>query len=389
MQYISINLTLNNDQSDTTRRIENAFIRELYKQAHDHTDGLLLQQCNQLFANTKQVKGKDGSDRDKDTDRLARSRKIGGDQVSNQYHIPDLLEIYPNLVKTLQKRVVLVIDVGNGLPEADQIRLAERLIKLRNLPNIHVGVLVLCRLSSPIRFKLTNENVAQILMGDHNKRDIKLLIDKGLQKIPNLSSTEKTEIEDTVLQKTGHRIQYAAKIALPFLCTPFKRPITAWLKNLPEDVNETYHQHLHQLAPGYDQLLKKALAWTLVAQTPFRVDEIMEAYSEVYTDSNANERQSMEMTNLDLYREQIQKAGGPFLDIRDEQYVVLADAQAVRKFCRSSLDASAPGAGNGSICARCKTALPANVSVALSEKQEHLAMAIICCKSHARVKRVK
>lgn len=87
-------------------------------------------------------------------------------------------------------------------------------------------------------------------------------------------------------------------------------------------------------------------------------------------------------TNLDLYREQIQKAGGPFLDIRDKQFVVLQDAQAVRDFCLLP-DASAPGVDNGSLCARCKTALQANATVAVSEKQEHLAMAIICSKSHS------
>lgn len=382
IQHISVNFTSSDDGSDTLEKIKNTLIRNIYKHALDDPDDeQLLQQCNRLFASPKQAKGKEGSGRG-NTGKAERSRNVGGDQA------PDLLEIYPSLLEALQKHVVLVIDAVDGLCEADQTKLGELLIELKCVPSIHVYVLLLCRPSSQIGIKMSDENVAKISIGDHNEKDIKLVIDKGLQMIPGLSPTEKNEILNAVIQKTGHRIRYVKKVALPFMRTPLQRPVISWLQNLPENVDEAYHQHLRQLASNYHNLLRVALAWTLVAQTPLRVDEIMEAYSCVYVDGNASEEQNIEDTNLDLYREQIQKAGGPFLDIREKQFVVLQDAQAVHSFCTRAPDESASGVDNGSLCARCKADLQASAIITtISEKQEHLAMAIICSKSRVHVDR--
>ncbi|ERF74527.1 hypothetical protein EPUS_08938 [Endocarpon pusillum Z07020] len=375
IQYASLNARSSDDGSDTLKRFENTLLRDIYVHALDDVDDdLPLQRCNRLFAHPKQVKDKSRSGRDKDTGRSARSRYTSGD------HASDLLEIYPSLVEALQKRVVLVIDAVDGLSEADQAKIAEHLIELSNVPSICVRTLLLCRPSSPIRIKMVDENVSQVLMGDHNERDIKLVLEKGLQMIPGLFLTEKTEIEHAVMQKTGHRIQYVEQVAMPFLRTPIQRPVATWLRDLPENVNETYHQHLHQLAPSYRHLLRAALAWTLVAQTPLRVEEIMEAYSRVYLDGDASEEQSMANTDPSLYREQIQKAGGPFLDIRDNRFVVLQDSQAVRSFSIPVPDVATHGVDDRSLCAKCRTALQANETLNISEKQEHLAMAIICMK---------
>lgn len=381
IQYVSPTVASGDEGSDILERIENTLLRGIYEHALDDPDDeLLLQRCNRLFAHPKQVKAKDGSGRGKDIGRSLRSHNATSE------HAPDLLEIYPSLVEALQKRVVLVIDAVDGLSETDQTKLAERLIELRDVVSTHIRILLLCRPSSEVRIKMIDENVAQLSMGDHNEGDIRLVIEKGLQMIPNLSPTEKAEIEDAVMKKTGHRIRYVKQVALPFLRTPFQRPVTTWLKHLPENVNETYHQHLHQLAPNYRQLLRAALAWTLVAKTPLRVEEIMEAYSHVYLDGDASEQSTAE-TNLNLYREQIQKAGGPFLDIRDNRFVVLQDNHAVRNFCSPVQNSSALGLDDRSICERCKTALQADDTVAVSEKQEHLAMAIICGKSYGYMDR--
>lgn len=378
IQYVSPNVTPGDERSDIFERIENTLIRGIYEHALDDPDDeLLLQRCNRLFTHPKQLKGKAVSGYGKDTGRFARSRNAGGD------HALDLLEVYPGLVDAIQKRIVLVIDHVDELSEVDQEKIAELLIGLRELSSIHIRVLLLCRPSSQIRIKMSDEKVAQISMGDHNENDIKLVIDRGLEIIPSLSLAEKSEIKDAIMKKTGHRIRYVKQVALPFLRTPFQRPVSAWLKNLPENVDETYHQHLHQLAPTYRHLLRTSLAWTLIAQTPLRVEEIMESYSRVYLNGDTSVEQNVVDTNLNLYREQIQKAGGPFLDIRDNKFVVLQDAQAVRSFCKMVSDVSFTDLGDQSVCARCKSALQANSALVISEKQEHLTMAITCSKCRA------
>ena len=225
--------------------------------------------------------------------------------------------------------------------------------------------------------------MAHISITDYNEGDIKLVIKKGLETVPGISSAEKAVIENAVLEKTGHQIRYVEQVALPFLRTPLRRPISKWLAGLPENVNETYHRHVLQLAPNYRRLLRTALSWTLTAQNLPRVEEIMEAYSGAYLNSTTNDMQDRTDESLSLYREQIEKAAGPFCEIRDNRYVGLEDAQAVRNFCQPEVGKSG-GDLEGPICAKCKDAIQINDRLTISERQEHLMMAITCCKSLVR-----
>ncbi|KAI9718796.1 MAG: hypothetical protein M1812_003970 [Candelaria pacifica] len=224
---------------------------------------------------------------------------------------------------------------------------------LKSEVGIHVRILLLCRPSSQIRFKLADADIPQISLADHNIRDIKLIVEKGLEMIPGISPTEKNEIKDAILEKTGHQIRYVRQVALSFLRTPLRRPISKWMEDLPENLNETYHQHLHQLTPDYRRLLRIALRWTLTAKYPPVVEEIMEAHSGTYLDDCASDEQGRTDTNISLYREQMQKAAGPFLEIRDNELVTLVDAQAVRSFCKPDQD-KPDGDVEGTVCPKCK-----------------------------------
>ena len=378
-QYVSQDSKSSDEKSDLLDRIENSLLREIYAQAlDDRGDELLLQRCNELFTHPKQLKGKDVSGRNKDAGTSARSKRSNADTA------PDFIEVYPDLVETLGKRVNLIIDSIDGLSEADQDKLAEHLIELHGAPNVHVRVLLLCWPSSRIRLKMSNEKIAQMMIADYIESDIKMVIASGLEMVPGLSATEKTEIEEAIKQKTRRKIQYVKQVALPFLRTPLRRPVGTWLEDLPENVNETYHQHLHQLPFNYRQLLQSALAWTIVAERPLRVKEIMDAYTRVYLDNPTSDEQNTADGNLKLYHEQIQKAGGPFLDFRDNEYVVLADTQAVRNFCSPGSEMPTDGLDRQSICAKCRADMQSKDTITISEKEEHLNMAIICCRSLLR-----
>ena len=377
IQYISADKGTNDDKGDTLR-FENTLVRTIYEHALDDTgDDLLLQRCNRLVLHPKQRKIQDSSGLSKQYGRSASSQNAGGDNAL------DLWEVSSGLIEALQKRYVLALDAIDGFSDDEQVQLAKHLIYLKNETNIHVRILLLCRRTSHIRSKLAVENAAQISITDHNEGDIKLLIKKGLEMVPGISSAEKAEIEDAILEKTGHQIRYVEQVALPFLRTPLRRPISKWLINLPENVNDTYHRHLLQLAPEYSRLLRTALSWTLTARDLPRVEEIMEAYSGAYLNSSTNDGQNRTDENLSLYCEQLQKAAGPFLEVREDRYVVLGDAQAVRSFCKPEPDKPVGGL-EGPICAKCKNATQMNDRFTISERQEHLVMAITCCRSLAR-----
>ena len=327
VQYMSQDAKSSDDKTDMIERIENSPLRELYKHARDDgADELLLQRCNELFTQPKQSKARDGKGRNLNVGGSGRGER-------NSDTVPEFLDIYPGLVRMLDKRVVLIIDAIDGLSEDDQGKLAGHLIELRNAAQVHIRILLLCWPSSPVRLKTKFDGATQIMIANHNETDIKLVIACGLRVVPNFSPAERSEIEEAIRQKAGHRIRYVKQVALPFLHTPLKRPLTNWLADLPENVNETYYQHLHHLTPVYRHLLQSLLAWTMVAERPPQVEEIMDAYSHKYLSGTLSDEQTGTGANLDLYREQIRKAAGPFVDIRDDNSIALADVRAVRDFC--------------------------------------------------------
>ena len=374
-QYFSAEKRSNDNRGDTLKLIENTLLRNIYRYALDDTgDELLLQLCNNFFSHPKSRKIKNSSGQSKDSDGSARTQNTSGDGDL------DFVEIYPSLIKVLQQRLTVVVDAVDGLSDEDQVQLAEYFVALKSESSINIKILVICRPSSQIRFRLANKSVPQIFVADYNEADIKLVIEKGLDLVPGISQVERAEIANTILEKTGHQIRYVKQVALPFLRTPLRRPIPTWLEDLPENVNETYHQHLFQLTPNYRRLLRAVLSWTLTAQAPPHVEEIMEDYSGVYLDGNASNEQDRTKANPSLSCEQIQKAGGPFLEIRDGQYVALVDAQAVRSFCKGELNPSDRDL-EGSICTKCKNGIGTIDKFTISEREEHLKMATTCRKS--------
>ena len=371
-QYISADAP---SKDGRLRLIENTILRLIYEHALDYSeDDLPLQTCNRLFSNTSKHQARDAVHRSKDTGKSARTQNASSDNAL------DFIEIAQGLVKVLGKTFVLIIDAIDGLTEEEQTQLATQLLELSKGAEVQFKILLLCFPRSQVRHKLSEENVCQVQLSDYNDQDIKLVLEKSLDMLAGISSSEREEIERDLMKKTGHQIGYVTQVAQPFLRTPLRRPISHWLEDLPENVNETYSQHLHQLSPNYRRLLREALRWTLTANRPTRIEEIMEAYSGVYLNSSTDDGQSGVDVDLRLYQEQIEEAGGPFLEVREDEFVVLADAQAVRKFCKPEIN-QADGNLEGTLCVRCKTATKFSDKFSISVAEEHLEMAITCCKS--------
>jgi hypothetical protein len=119
------------------------------------------------------------------------------------------------------------------------------------------------------------------------------------------------------------------QVAVPFMKEPFQCPLSERLNVSPKGISDAYKQFVQGLSGNYLQLLRTALQWTLFAPSPVRVVEIMDAFTGIYRLSGQNSQgiDAVEKTETYAVRtadrleevQQLRTAGGPFLDIGDEE----------------------------------------------------------------------
>ena len=382
VQYLFCNHNKTGDDSDTSQgivRLESTLIYQLYELAtRGEGDSVLLQRCNDVFNNPKQPK----SDRalgssTKRTEREARSKK---DSMA-----VGLGDAYAGLANALSKKVYLIIDAPDSISETEQSELASDLLELCAGAEVTVHMMLLCQPTSKLYKALADTPISEISIGANNGGDIDIIIRNGLNRMPGWSESEIEEAFQRVRDKTGPRVHYAVQVALPFLLQPFQRPISKRLKDLPDNMNETYSQHLRQLAPNYVDLLKTAMVWTLLADGAVTVQEIMDAYSGIYLATDGVDESYTNVADSDkLHAAQIRDAGGPFLEVTDNgihHVVTLQDRKGMWEYCFEPNDAASDHEGHDQeLCPRCSAMLHSSRALALSEKEAELAMAVICCK---------
>lgn len=366
------------DAGQGSARLESTLIYQLYElAARGETDSMLLQRCNDVIKNPKQGKSEralGGSV--KRTERDARSKK--------ENLAVELGDGYVGLATALGKKVYLVIDAVDKIPEAEQPELASDLLDLYEREEITVHMLLLCQTNSAIYKSMNDKLVPEISVGANNGDDIDLIIKNALDNMPGWSQFEREEAAQEVRMKTGPRIQYAVQLALPFLRQPFQRPISNRLRDLPDNMNETYSQHLRQLAPNYLDLLKVAVTWTLLAAGAVSVREIMEAFSGIYLAPGNPEELYTNVDDTKLHIAQLRDAGGPFLEVTDNgmyHAVTLQDYHGIWEYCFESNEDTLHGQTHDQeVCPRCKATMHSSRALVLSEKEAELNIAITCCK---------
>ncbi|KAL9606433.1 MAG: hypothetical protein Q9179_000399 [Wetmoreana sp. 5 TL-2023] len=355
------------DAGQSLTRLENTLIYELYElSARQEPDHWLLQKCNEVFSNPKQQKsdralGTTGKLTEVDT-RLKKDTMILG-----------LKTVYAGIAYVLGKKVYLVIDAADKLGDSEQAELVSNLGALCAQEKATIHILLLCDPVSILCKELTKKGVLQISIGAKNAGDIDLLIKKGLDQMPGWSQSEREEAMQKVRDKTGSRIGYVVKVAFPFLKRPFQRPIANYLKALPDNMNGIYDRHVRQLDSNYLDLLRVALVWTLFADGPITVQEIMDAYSGVYSASDAYHGMHSNVDDRGFHAEQLRDAGGPFLEIRDNRSVILQDPKGVLEYCcQSNRDADSSQDDYQEICSKCAVRLNSSREEELRITVQHL-----------------
>lgn len=105
----------------------------------------------------------------------------------------------------------------------------------------------------------------------------------------------------------------------------------------------------------------------------------MDAYTGTYLTQTTidNTKQHISLEDSKLHIKQIRDAGGPSLNILDNQIVRLEDPTSIREFCRQLADNEQSNHGSTTdLCARCRTELTYSHSLSLSASSGHLAIAI-------------
>ncbi|KAL6702933.1 hypothetical protein ACN47E_000775 [Coniothyrium glycines] len=366
----------------------NTLLYLLYKRAMQGEENVkLLEDCSKVFADPKKE---------------AKDKSSVVKQNSKTENLPEFADAFLTIASHLGMDVVVALDEADSLSEHDQQELAS---KIRNILNPSDGLkrqskslkfLVGCRSTSRFfkQLEALDDKLHAIDVGNFNDADMKHQLVNELDKIPGLTSTERTEATDFILKQAGSRFAYIDTIAVPFMREPFQRPLSRRLESLPKGMSGVYSEAIKQMKPNYLDLLKMALTWTLLAPVPLKAHEIMDNYHGTYNgrglefEQAARDLEEAEFSQpAALEIEQLQDACGPFLRLETEietghQYVHLQDPPQVREFCIQN-EATGPRSPerNDHICQRCMSSTASESVLTISPKDGHLELALACMKT--------
>lgn len=323
----------------------------------------LLEDANKLFQQLKKA-----------------DQTRSGATSGSEFYLPPFRQTMTSLLKLIKRDLVMVVDGLDQLEKQDQDDINEELETLVKIGDIKIRIMTVCQREA----SLGDSSMASTLtisVEDNIQNDIVKVLDDTLAAQQGLTAQERKEAKDTVLQKAGSHFAYVSDIAVPFLKQPFRRPYRDHLETLPEGVIDTYRQALAFLQPAYYDLLQTALLWTLYAQQPIRVQEIMEAHSGIYlVDLDMGSDDDYEVYKAQKNDvAQLNEASSTFLRIYNnslaEPIAVLKDLAHIRQLCSSS-DETASHAEHNHICQRCRSRNAVQGQLTLRQDKVHIRLAI-------------
>jgi len=378
-----------NSEQVTADRIAHTALHQLYNLAkHDEDTVETLEACNAIFRKAKKE-----------------HEKLPPHMRDKSTGLPDFGDAMVQIANLLDRDVFLIIDGvdRNSLGDNDQGELLRKIQDLRDefseYGEVSLRVLVTC--SNQAKFfhhlDMTSQSWIDVSQGNH--RDIEHVLTEALEQIPGLTSAEKEEAIGVIMEKARSRFTYVVNTAIPFMREPFRRPLSARLKALPDDINDIYAKALSMMSPNYLELLRTALTWCLLAPSSSQgwpqAKEIMDSFQGIYdspTDDGilATESEDLEEDGFPpiekIEFEQLLNAKGPFLRVLEEDpfWVDLVDKQSLEEFfVKPGLESQHEvehHANEELLCARCKALQSSSTSITIDPKQAHLQMALTCLR---------
>lgn len=106
---------------------------------------------------------------------------------------------------------------------------------------------------------------------------------------------------------------------------------------MPSGGEAGYQREFELIHPDYVELTKTCLTWAILAEGDVYVNEVMDAYTRAYLErDDADLGYSSEDAGGDLYKEQIGKASGPFVEVTEAKTIKLSHA-SVKDFFLTGL----------------------------------------------------
>lgn len=371
LQYVSCESLQNSNASDARTdsslskdRVQKTIVYGVYNFVNTIYEGntTILEKCNDVFKNTKSKKNSAST---------MTAKQKGED-------LPEFDEALESLAQALDKKIILIIDAVDLISDQEEEGFANALLDLLKIEGLQVRIIVSSFSGSKFYSSLDKNGTPHLSVSDHNRSDIESTLKAKLISLPGWSDAEKEEAQKAVLEKTGSDFKYAVHVAIPFLEEPWQRPLSNRLKQLPGGLEETYSKAISQMAPNYRELLKTAVRYTLLANGPVTVTEVMDAHLGTYLSDSSDAGDGIIREESALYREQIRTAGGPFLDCQrtdNESIVKLKDPAAARRFFLHEPKTEEEDHKDSHICDNCTIGIAAANDYSISEKIGHLTIA--------------
>ena len=286
------------DATQATLQVLKTIVAQLYNRSLAFPD--LLEQTNEIVSNG-----------------LSKRNSKGGLGF-------DFVTLYGGLLRLMNRTVFLVIDAIDECVDRIDKQLLKNLRRIVKLSEAKVRIMVCSRPETDIGNDLND--AVNIKCEGRNTEDIRTNVTTEMNKFPSWTASEKADAVEKIATKSGGQFRYV-QIALDFLRKPLVRPYKRVLEKLPDSLTGSYQTSWNATDKDYLDLLKTALTWTLFADGPVTVPEIMDAYTRAYSDdagvvTKLEDYQPVE-GEINLHDRQIRIAGGNFLEVSSSRTVSL------------------------------------------------------------------
>ena len=299
-------------------------------------------------------------------------------------------DAYPSLALLLKKKIYLIIDALDECTDRKEsrfLRMLQDMLSLPDYPDFRLHIIICSRPEPDVENDLADKPL--IKLEDHNGPDIEHAAKLKLDFLPGLSPAERALACEAIVKKAKGLFR-CVEPAIEFLKKPLQRPLEKALEKLPDGLDNSYQQILHQTDPEYLALLKTALHWSILGKINPTIAEIMDDYSCAYDQAEGSDENPYD--DLDnpakpeesrrLIPDQIRAAGScTFLDVSGN--IVTTRHTTVKDFfLRAKSSTEQPvDTCKDVLCPNCLSRATSDSLWTLAPKEGHLRMAITICKS--------
>lgn len=354
---------------DSTRlvsRIKKQLLHQLYQMALSDESSDLLDKSNDVIST---FLGKKDSVDSKPGSQQKKSEKATGFE-----------DAYPGLAKILGKRIFLVIDALDECTDRKDAGILKTLEETLSASELPLKIMVCSRPEPDIVDDLVDKPAIKV--EDHNGPDIERAAKAKLEELPGLSSDERALACKAIVEKAKGLFR-CVDPAIEFLKKPWRRPLEKRLVELPDGLDNSYQQILHQTDPDYLRLLNVGLTWSIFAQIKPTIAEIMDEYSCAYAEGiEGTDENPYDNMDNHMIGDQIRRAGsGTFLEVAGKE--VSVRHTTVKEFFLKAVPAADVPNGHcmDDLCAQCQSKKSADQPLTMSEKEGQLRMAITICET--------